>query len=128
MEVMIEKILREVKQHISKFVGKKLKQGQMILLSPYHNVLHLSSECLSFPRKICIVVPSFLQGISKGLEEMAVKAFTENSDDSTVSFICQPQADLSWYSFKSELQTGREFIIFCQAEEEITVYQLFIVH
>jgi hypothetical protein len=99
----------------------------MILLSPHHKA-YLSSECLSLPRKICIVVPSFLQGINQGFKEMAVKAFRENFDDRTVSFISQPQADLSWYSLKSELQAGREFVVFCHAEEEITVYQLFLVH
>jgi hypothetical protein len=60
---------------------------------------------------------------------MALNALRENDDDNTVSFVIQHQVDLAWYLVKSKLPTTRtHFVVFCHAEEEITVCQIITIY
>jgi hypothetical protein len=125
---MLERILREMKQHIDNFIAKKFKQGQLIRASLQHGA-YATSECLSLPRKICVVIPSFLQGkVQTGFKDIVLTGFREGSEENTVSFINQPQVDLAWYTFKSKLEVNKgDLIVFCQAEEDITLRHLSII-
>jgi hypothetical protein len=58
------------------------------------------AECLSLVRKVCVVIPAFLSDDQKdGFMAFMLSIFGEES----VSFVIQPEADLTWYTHKAKL-------------------------